>query len=81
MYYNNLGLTLTVEGRLTEALSACEKAVRLPPNLPEAHCNFGNALNGLGQSDKAPAAYDCQSAYKVMWNRFLSTSSCAPTIA
>lgn len=48
---------LRQQGRLEEALAACEEAVRLAPQLPQARNNLGNALNDLGRAPEAIAQF------------------------
>ena len=57
LYYSNLGNALADVGRLDEAIAACRQAIRLKPDLAEAHYNLGIALQGKGQLDEAIAAY------------------------
>lgn len=51
------GDLLRQQGRLEEALAACEEAVRLAPDLPQARNNFGNALRDLGRTPEAIAQF------------------------
>jgi tetratricopeptide (TPR) repeat protein len=57
--HNNLGnVWLKAPGRLTDAISEYEEAIRLKPEYPEAHNNLGNALITLpGRRDEAIAQY------------------------
>lgn len=48
---------LRQQGRLEEALRACEEAVRLAPQLPQARNNLGNALKDLGRTAEAIAQF------------------------
>ena len=43
--------------QLDEAIAACRQAIRLKPDLAEAHYNLGIALQGKGQLDEAIASY------------------------
>ena len=54
---NNLGLALTAAGRLEEAISRYEEALRLQPDFPEAHTNLGIALAQQGASREAKRHY------------------------
>jgi tetratricopeptide (TPR) repeat protein len=53
----NLGLTLTEQGRLDEAITVLRKVIALKPTLPQGHYDLGRALWMKGQTDKAAAAY------------------------
>ena len=44
-------------GRFDEAIVVCRQAVRLKPDLAEAHSNLGNALKGKRQLDEAIVSY------------------------
>jgi tetratricopeptide (TPR) repeat protein len=55
---NLQGAALQVLGRLTESVSAFDKAISLQPDFAEAHSNRGNALKDLGDIDEAIASYD-----------------------
>jgi FkbM family methyltransferase len=56
-YFCNLGVALKELGKLDEAVAAYRQAVRLKPDLAEAHSNLGVALKELGKLDEAVAAY------------------------
>jgi tetratricopeptide (TPR) repeat protein len=45
-------------GRLDEALSACEAALRLRPDFAEAHTHRGNVLGDMGRLGEAVSAYE-----------------------
>lgn len=51
--FHELGLAYGEAGRLQEAAAAFREALRLDPNLAEAHINWGVALLRLGQTDAA----------------------------
>ena len=51
--YNNLGVTLAAEGRLEDALTCYQSAVRLHPTYWMARTNVGTALRDLGRLDEA----------------------------
>src|SRR5262249_54548739 len=49
----NLGLALMQGGEVAEARRCLEKAVRVSPNLFEAHLRLGELLLALGEADAA----------------------------
>jgi tetratricopeptide (TPR) repeat protein len=49
----DLGITLTSQGRLDEAIEHFQKALEIYPNYPEYHNNIGVALLRKGQVDEA----------------------------
>jgi tetratricopeptide (TPR) repeat protein len=49
----NLGVALAAEGRLEEAMQRYRAALRLEPNLSEAHLNLGNVLLVQGRTAEA----------------------------
>jgi tetratricopeptide (TPR) repeat protein len=53
--YNNLGSIRQRQGRIEEAVSDFEKAVKIQPGSPEALDSLGEALTTLGKSDEAIA--------------------------
>jgi protein O-mannosyl-transferase len=57
MAHNNLGTVLESEGRIDEALSRYEEAVRLKPDHAEAHNNLGNTFYKKGRTDAAIHEY------------------------
>ncbi len=57
VFRNNLGNLMTEAGRAAEAAIHLREAVRMAPQLPEAHFNLGNALKALDRLDEAIAAY------------------------
>ncbi len=58
-----LGEALLQLSRLSEALTASQKAVALVPNDSIAHSNLGNLLNTLGRSEEAEAS--CRKAVEL----------------
>jgi protein O-mannosyl-transferase len=52
-----LSQTLLKQDRVEEAMPYVDEALRLRPNLPEAHINFGAALSERGDFDAAAAQY------------------------
>jgi tetratricopeptide (TPR) repeat protein len=55
----NLGCALqALPGRLEDAVSCYERAVRIRPDNSSAYCNLGNALKSLGRMPDAVAAYE-----------------------
>lgn len=54
---NNLGYALKAAGRLDEAISAYEQAIRLDPKYALAHMNLGVAFKAKGQMDQAIDCY------------------------
>ncbi len=53
---NNLGM-LMLDDRLEEALAHFQRALRLKPDIAEAHSNLGNALQRMGRYDEAISHY------------------------
>jgi Flp pilus assembly protein TadD len=53
MAQNNLGIALAADGRLPEAISHYEQAVRLKPTFPDVHNDLGTALIGVGRLPEA----------------------------
>jgi protein O-mannosyl-transferase len=53
MAQNNLGVALTKQGQLDEAVTRLQEAVRLAPNYAEAYNNLGTALAKQGRLDEA----------------------------
>lgn len=58
VYFNNRGLALQAQQRLTEALADFVQAIALQPNLAEAHCNLGNVWQELHRHEEALACFD-----------------------
>jgi tetratricopeptide (TPR) repeat protein len=51
--HGDLGVALTEQGRLDEAIEHLQKALEIHPGHPECHNNLGNALLQAGQVDEA----------------------------
>jgi len=56
--WNNLGLSLTAQGKYEKAISALENATRLKPEDAEAWYNLGYTYGMLGKSEEELAAYE-----------------------
>lgn len=57
--YQNLGAALVEEGRWTEAIAACEKALQTGPELNGvAHANLGRALLGAERPSEALSQFE-----------------------
>ncbi len=54
----NLGVVCVIERQYEEGAGLLEKAARLRPQNPEVFLFLGNAYHGLGQFDKAVAAFE-----------------------
>ena len=67
-YFCNLGIALNNQGKLDEAVAAYRQAIRIKPDLAEAHSNLGNALLGQGKLKEALAS--CDRAMSVRPNHF-----------
>jgi len=61
---NIIGDISLKQGRSADALRAFEAAVKLSPQMPEAHCNRGAALQELGRLDDALSALDRALRYR-----------------
>jgi len=67
----NLGISLTEQHNYEDAAAELEKAASITPDNPAPEVNLGKAYLGLGQEDKAMAAFDkglTISATPVTWN-------------
>ena len=56
--HGSLGYLLTVQGRLPEAVEACETAIRLRPDFAQAHWNLAIALLLSGELPRGFAEYE-----------------------
>ena len=56
--HNNLGTVLQRAGRIDEAITHYEQALRIRPDDAKAHNNLGTALQGAGRIDEAIAHYE-----------------------
>lgn len=56
--WNNLGLSLTAEGKYEKAISALQNATRLKPGDAEAWYNLGYTYGMLGKSEEELASYE-----------------------
>ena len=56
--HGSLGYLLTVQGRLPEAIEACETAIRVRPDFPQAHWNLAIALLLGGDLPRGFAEYE-----------------------
>ena len=63
-YLGNLGLALAKLGQWEQAVEAYRQALRLRPDLAEAHNNLGIALVQMGRLDDAIAAYQRAIAHR-----------------
>jgi choline-sulfatase len=54
---NLIGICLSLTGRLPQAVTAYQQALRLDPGLADAHLNLGYAYEQLGQKDLARREY------------------------
>jgi protein O-mannosyl-transferase len=55
--YSNLAGELVKQNRFSEAVPRYEDALRIDPNDAVSHCGLGNALTGLGKTEKAIGRY------------------------
>ena len=62
--YINLGNTLLSESKIDEAILYYNEALKLAPDLPEAHINLGNALAKKGEINHAIIHYNKALEYK-----------------
>jgi tetratricopeptide (TPR) repeat protein len=53
MAHNNLGTTLSDQGRVDEAIAHYEEALRIRPDYSNAHINLGTARKSQGRIDEA----------------------------
>jgi tetratricopeptide (TPR) repeat protein len=51
--HNNIGIVLAKKGRINEAISEYQEAIRLNPYYPDPNYNLGNAFLKNGQTDEA----------------------------
>ena len=57
-FFVNLSQALKGLGKTREALEACQRAVQMAPNIPEAWNNLGSALREAGRIDEAIGAFN-----------------------
>ena len=57
MAHYQLGLVLSEQGQLDEAIAACRRAIELKPDHADAHYSLGVFLGRTGRPDEAVAAY------------------------
>jgi Flp pilus assembly protein TadD len=55
--YDNLGAVLRQKGRMDEAISEFQKALRIQPNDADSHNNLGTVLRQKGKIDEAISEY------------------------
>jgi tetratricopeptide (TPR) repeat protein len=55
--HNNLGIALSDQGKLDEAIACYQKALQIDPNYADAHINLGIALSDQGKVDEAIGCY------------------------
>ena len=55
--YNNLGIALARQGKIQEAIAHHHEALRIKPNLPEAHYSLGLAYLMIGNRESALEEY------------------------
>jgi tetratricopeptide (TPR) repeat protein len=55
--HNSLGLSLRMQGKLSEAIQSYRRAIELRPDSTDFHNNLGDALQEAGRLDDAIAAY------------------------
>ena len=72
-------MTLTEQGRLDEAIAAFRQAIRLKPDLAEAHSGLGDALAAQGKLDEAISA--CRQAIRAKPDLAAAHSSLGNTLA
>jgi tetratricopeptide (TPR) repeat protein len=56
--HDSLGIALLSQGKVDQAITHCEEAVRLQPNYAKGHYNLGNALLARGEVNQAVAHYE-----------------------
>lgn len=55
--YNVLGLALSRQGKVDEAINCYEKVIKLKPDFVIAHNNLGNIYNSIGEQEKAEICF------------------------
>ena len=55
--HNNMGAVFSQQGRLIEAITAFNEAIRRKPDFPQSYNNVGIILTKLGRGEEAVAAY------------------------
>ena len=76
--YNFLGIAFSQTGRLRPAVVSYQKALRIDPNLAEAHLNLGFAYQRLNQPKQAAAEYQKACALSADFCRTAERSGAAP---
>ena len=66
MWHTNLAITYRKLGRYREAIAACQRAITLKPELPEAHNNLCVAYSRMGRHREA--IEECQEAIRLKEN-------------
>jgi protein O-mannosyl-transferase len=54
---SNLGVALSLQGRMQEAIPHLQESLRIAPGYPNVHISLGNALSATGRAEEAAAEY------------------------